>query len=238
MATREALAQENRRNLERVTTLLLAESKKLLANGDGLTQQELGGFLRQLVPGIIAQYGNVNAVLAVNYYDVVRELFSKSTKSYKAYIPNLDPFEEVDSIVGYGMAHFQEKGFTQLPDILANAITRPVTNWNRDTMRQNSISDPARTVIQRVARADACAFCAMAALNSTKVIEGETMVISPTSYRKKFHDQCHCTEEVIFQGEDLITPPYYQTFQMQYDEAQGGTTSEVLATIRQQTGRS
>lgn len=237
MATREALARENRQNLERVTTLTIAEARQLVANGDGLSQQELGGFLRTIVPGIVQRYGNVNAVLAVNYYDVVRDLFSKSAKSYKAYIPSLDPYAEVDSIVGYGMAHFQAQGFAGLPDIMANALTRPVTNWNRDTMRANAVSDPARTVIQRVARSGACAFCAMAALNSTKVIEGRTTVMSPRTYAKHFHDHCHCTEEVIFEGEDLITPHYYQTFQMEYDEARGGSTTDVLARMRQQTGR-
>ena len=208
MATREQLAQENRRNLERVTVLTLREARQLLAKGDGLNQQELGGFLRTLIPGIVQRYGNVNAVLAMNYYDTVRDLFAQSTKPYKAYIPELDPYQEVDSIVGYGMAHFQEKGFTGIPDIIANALTRPVANWNRDTMRTNAVADPARTVIQRVARSGACAFCAMAALNSTKVIEGRTTVMSARTYAKHFHDHCHCTEEVVFEGEELITPHY------------------------------
>lgn len=237
MPARRALALENRRTMLHVSTLLKAEATNVLANGDGLGQQDLGGFLRTVLPGLIARYGNVNAVTAANYYDQVRQVSVKKGKSYKSALPTFDATERSRTLVDYGMATFQKAGFGGLPDLLAQALTYPVAQYNRETIDYNAGLDSSAKTVQRIAEPNACAFCALMAFSTTTSAEGRTIGTRTFSYAPDFHDNCHCTVEVIFEGQDPIVPDYYKDFSMEYADARGGDVSTVLATMRANTGR-
>lgn len=238
MPGRKALALENRRTMLHVSTLLKVEATKVLSQGQNLGQQELGGFLRATVPGLIGRYGNVNAVTAANYYDQVRSVSVKKGKSYKAIIPTFDATERGNTIVNYGMATFMQEGFERVPELLAQALTRPVAAYNRETLDYNAGLDTSVKTVQRIAEPNACAFCALLAFSTTTTAEGKTIGTRTFSYAPDFHNDCHCTVEVIFEGQDPIVPDYYKDFAMEYDEAQGGSVSDVLSKMRANTGRS
>lgn len=237
MPQRRTLALENRRTMRHVSTLLKVEAVKVLATGDGLGQQDLGGFLRTALPGLIARYGNINAVTAADYYDQVRAISAKGAKSYKAALPIFDATERSRTLVDYGMASFQKQGFAGLPDLLAQALTYPVAQYNRETIDYNAGMDTSAKTVQRIAEPNACAFCALLAFSTTTTAEGKTVGTRTFSYAPDFHDNCHCTVEVIFEGQDPIVPDYYKDFSMEYAEAQGGDVSTVLAKMRANTGR-
>lgn len=241
MPARRALAVQNRQNIQHVSTLLKVEARKVLAQGAGLGQQDFGGFLRTTIPGLIGRYGNVNAVMAANYYDEVRKVASKSAKPYKAILPIFDPTERANTIVNYGMATFMAKGFDPVPSLIAEALTYPVAQFNRETIDYNAGLDTSAKTVQRIAEPNACAFCATLAFATTSTAQGKTVGSRTFSYDPNFHDNCHCTVEVIFEGEEPIVPDYYQAFQMEYAEAKSASTSgslsDVLSTMRQQTGR-
>lgn len=237
MPARRALALENRRTMLHVSTLLKVEATKVLANGDGLNQQDLGGFLRLTLPGLISRYGNVNAVTAANYYDKVRAISTEKPKPYKALLPTFDATERSRTLVDYGMATFQKSGFAGLPDLLAQALTYPVAQYNRETIDYNAGLDTSAKTVQRIAEPNACAFCALMAFSTTTSAEGKTIGTRTFSYAPDFHDNCHCTVEVIFEGQDPIVPDYYKDFSMEYAEARGGSTKDVLAQMRANTGR-
>lgn len=242
MPARRALATQNRQSIQRVSTLLKVEARKVLAQGSGLGQQDFGGFLRTTVPGLISRYGNVNAVMAANYYDEVRKIGAKGAKSYKAALPIFDATERADTIVNYGMATFMAQGFDPVPELIAQALTYPVAQYNRETIDYNAGLDTSAKTVQRIAEPNACAFCATLAFATTTTAQGKTVGTRTFSYDPNFHDNCHCTVEVIFEGEEPIVPDYYKDFAMEYADAKSasssGSLSDVLSTMRQQTGRS
>ena len=106
MPTRKALALKNRNTMLHVSTLMTREATKVISQGAGLGQQEMGGFLRSVVPGIIGRYGNVNAVTAADYYDKTRALFASTKKPYTASLPVFDSVLQSETIINYGMATF------------------------------------------------------------------------------------------------------------------------------------
>lgn len=220
-----------------VSTLLKVEAVKVLANGDGMQQQDLGGFLRSAIPGLVARYGNVNAVTAANYYDQVRAVSAKKAKAYKASLPTFDATERSLTLVNYGMATFMDRGFAGLPELLAQALTYPVAQYNRETIDYNAGMDTSAKTVQRIAEPGACAFCALLAFSTTSSAEGKTVGTRTFSYAPDFHDNCHCTVEVIFEGQEPIVPDYYKDFAMEYADAKGGDASSVLAKMRANTGR-
>jgi len=237
MPARKALALENRRTMRHVSTLMKAEAVKVISQGQNLGQQEMGGFLRTAIPAIIARYGNLNAVTAANYYDQVRAISAKGAKSYKAVVPAFDALERADTVINYGMKTFMAQGFERLPELVAAAMTTPVAGYNRDTIDANAGLDTSAKTVQRIAEPNACAFCALLAFSTTSTAEGKTIGTRTFSYAPDFHDNCHCTVEVIFEGQDPIVPDYYKDFAMEYADTTGGSAKDVLAQIRANTGR-
>jgi hypothetical protein len=71
------LSQRNQANMKAVETLLEREANSVLLAGQELGRQEMGGFLRTIVPELIRKYGNVNGAAAVKYYDQQRLLYSR-----------------------------------------------------------------------------------------------------------------------------------------------------------------
>lgn len=237
MPTRKALALKNRNTMLHVSTLMTREATKVISQAAGLGQQEMGGFLRSVVPGIIGRYGNVNAVTAADYYDKTRALFAPTKKPYTAALPIFDSVLESETIINYGMATFMAQGFDVLPGLVSNAMTLQVSQYNRETIDYNANRDTVTQTVQRVAEPGACAFCALLAFSTTSSAEGNPIGTRTYSYDPNFHSNCHCTVEVIYEGEAPIVPDYYADFAQEYDEAQGGTTRDVLARMRANTGR-
>lgn len=193
---RYLLGQRNQATMKQVSNLLQAETTKVLGVASTYTQQELGGFLRSVVPGLIDKYGNVNAVAAMKYYDDQRTAYllanpTAGTSTSRAgarliaqrtaaaqlrgqlYVARMAPQNvkaKAEPIIGYGMQRFTEAGFDASATAVNNALTRAVASFNRDTMLYNSALDTAVVTVQRVAEANACEFCAMMAFRSTKTI--------------------------------------------------------------------
>ena len=237
MATRKALALRNRNSMLHVSTLMKVEAKKVVAQGSNLGQQDFGGFLRTVVPAIVSRYGGLNASVAADYYDTVRQDFAKSSKPYKAILPTFDATGRSLTLVNYGMASFMKTGFDSVMELLPEAMTYTVADYNRETIAYNARSDSGSKTVQRIAEPGACAFCALLAFSTTSSAEGEAIGTRTFSYAPDFHNNCHCTVEVVFEGEDPIVPDYYADFAQEYADAQGGSAQEVLAKMRANTGR-
>jgi len=236
-ATRKALALKNRNTMLHVSTLAKQEAVRVIGQGTGLAQNDFGGFIRQAIPGIVARYGQINAVTAADYYDTTRALFANASKPYKAVIPTIDAVAKSETLINYGMAAFMQQGPDVVPNLLAEALTLQVANYNRDTMTYNSEQDTVTKTIQRVAEPGACAFCAMLSFTTTNSAEGKLIGVRTFDYVPDYHSNCHCTVEVIYEGEGPIVPDYYADFAQEYDDAKGGSAQDVLARIRQNTGR-
>lgn len=236
------LQRRNQANLKRVTDLLANEATRVLGTGRNITgQQDMGGFLRTVVPGLIDRYGNVNAAVAVEYYDAQRLAFMEKHSAYPgaprsvrtnarrraervatartqgqlyvAKLPKFDAIAKADTVVNYGMALFQGAGYDALTSEVTNAMTRAVASYNRDTMLFNSALDDAVVGVQRVAEPNACDFCQTVAFDSY----GGVRV---SDYAVEWHNNCHCSLETIYVGDSKYRPDYYDDFEY------GNTTAD------------
>ena len=61
-AERYRLLQRNQATMRQVNQILTDQAWRVTSVASGFSQQEMGGFLREVVPGLIDEYGNVNAV--------------------------------------------------------------------------------------------------------------------------------------------------------------------------------
>lgn len=184
--------QRNQATMEHVTKVLDAEAARVLALGQGMGQQELGGFYRSVIPGLIDRWGRVNATAAMQYYDAQRlewmrrnpSGLSRSSRQataraadrfaerqlqtllYKASMPEFDAVKIAEPIIGHGMDWMMKAGFGESEQAIRNALTRAVASYNRDTILYNSALDPAVVRVQRIAEPTACGFCVQMALFS------------------------------------------------------------------------
>jgi len=253
------LSQRNQANMRAVETLLEREANTVMLTGQDYDRQEMGGFLRVIIPELIRKYGNINGTAAVNYYDEQRKLYeakgltkgqasrtaAKKSQSalYFAKMADIDHNKLADPIIGYSMARFSEAGFKVMQDQAVSAMTRAVASYNRDTILYNAGLDEAVVTVQRVAEPNACAFCAMMAFSSTRSASGSPLEVRTTSYAVDFHDRCRCSIETLYEGDAPIRPDYYDSFEQDYYSATSEISGplkakEVLAEMRVQTGRS
>jgi len=258
------LVRRNQATMEQVNTLLQREANQVLGLASNFDQQQLGGYLRTVVPGLVDKYGNVNAVAAMNYYDEQRLLWAQQhpaasasknlrnartqkaqrfaaaklkSQVYAAKLPTFDIAEKTEPIIGWGMSRFIDEGFDAMQSAVTNSMTRAVGSFNRDTIIYNAGLDDAVVSVQRVAEPGACSFCAMIAFGSGSS-GGDPRI---GSYAADYHDHCHCSIETLYEGDTAIRPDYYDELEADYIEAARsvGTsnTKELLAEMRKLTGR-
>lgn len=265
--TKYQLVKRNQATMRQVNELVIREANKVLSVANGFDQQQLGGYLRTVVPGLVDRYGNVNAVAAMQYYDDQRLLWSQSNPAtsgsgsrknltnsrsgkaqrfaaaklksqvYVAQLPSFDVQAKSEPIIGFGMSRFMDEGFDAMQSAVTNSMTRAIGSFNRDTIIYNAGLDDAVVSVQRVAEPGACSFCALIAFGSGSSGGGPRV----GSYAADYHDHCHCSIETIYGGDSPIRPDYYDQLEADYVEAAQsvGTsnTKELLAEMRKLSGR-
>lgn len=246
--------------IRQVDTLVKNEGAKLAQVAQSFGQQEYGGFLRAVVPNLIDKYGQVNATAAVDFYQDTRTAWftgksrSSNREIRKGQSRRADRFasavtqgqlatasgyraqfaddyklaEKSDRVINWAMKVRQESGHEPSVSAMNNALTREVAMFHRDTVLFNSALDPFVSKVQRVAQASACEFCRLMALGSTRG------TVRTTDYAAKFHDNCHCTIQPLYDGEEPIRPDYYDDFEKQYESAtrDGANAQSVLRNWR------
>lgn len=252
-------ALDNQKVLERVNMLAMANAREVVSTASGLGQQEMGGFLRATVPALVDKWGNVNGTQAVAYYQASRDAWWENRQRalrsdvrkgqnrradrfalaklqgelYVATQPIANAVEIAEPIVGYAMSNFMSKGFESMDSSVQNALTRAVASYHHNTMLYNSGLDSAVVKVQRIADRNACAFCRTLAFDKY----GD---VRTSDYAIKFHDNCHCTIETLYEGDRPVRPDYYDKFQEQYEDASAevGTRNakELFAQIRRESG--
>lgn len=232
----ELIAQQEE-VLKNVNTLIIADATNAVSVGAGLGQQEYGALLRQVVPNLLDQYGNINSVAAIQYYDTIRNEWAtnvadKAVGEYTAqFADNYNLEARTNSVVNYAMQIRAKEGHTASVEAMNNALTRQVAMYHRKTIVFNSAMDNSVSKIQRVVQPNACEFCKLMAIGSTNGL------VRTSTYTVKFHDHCHCTIQPIFSGEEYVTPSYYGDFEAEYVQASigGGTAKGILANWRKNT---
>jgi hypothetical protein len=233
------LAARNQATLGAVNTLASAESSKVILAAQALEQQAFGGYARTIVPGLVQKWGAVNATAAVRYYSDSRDLwyrtygsaitgrdqaYARSTRYataktkgmlYKATVPGFDSQAISDPIINGMMAKFSTNGPEEAARFVENAITRAVGAYNRDTLLFNAGLDENVDRVQRVAEPNACAWCARWAVTGY----GRRTTFT-SDYAVSWHNKCKCSIEVLFRGDPLIRPPYYDQMEAEWADTQ------------------
>ena len=236
-------ARRNQATMQQVESALVEESLSVLTLARDLTnQQDMGGYLRQVVPGLIDRWGMVNAAAALRYYEEQRSAYlrerSRSAQTrnnqrraaerfararlqaavYTARMPEFNVLRKAEPVIGFGMQMFNQFGFDRMRTDITNAMTRAVASYNRDTMLYNSALDPAVVKVQRVAEPNACGFCRTLAFKSWRSEAGKDGVRT-ADYAIDFHTNCRCSIETLYEGDEPIRPEYYDQFEREYIEA-------------------
>lgn len=128
---------------------------------------------------------------------------------YKAILPTYDVIGKSEYIINAGMKAFMGQPFPDAVKTIENAMTRQVASFHRDAILFNAGLDAAVHKVQRVAEANACAFCRLMALG----YKGQKA--RTADYAIHYHDHCRCTIEVLFEGDEPIRPDYYDLFEKQ-----------------------
>ena len=138
--------------------------------------------------------------------------------------------EKSERVIGWAMKIRARDGHEASVVAMNNALTREVASYHRDTILFNAALDENVSRVQRVAQANACAFCRMMALGST---DGK---VRTSTYAAKFHDHCHCTIQPLFAGEEPVRPDYYDEFEKQYKQARmdsgDGSADDIVRQMR------
>jgi hypothetical protein len=142
--------------------------------------------LFDVVPALVAQYGDIAATVAADWYDELRASEGVSGR-FRAPLAELVPTEVVNSRLGYA-TRTDGPLFAGTLDTLA-AFTSLITNEyalqpGRDTVMQAAHKDNA--AYARIPERGACEFCLMLASRGF-VYSKDTVGDS-----KKFHGKCRC----------------------------------------------
>lgn len=258
MALPTALVARDKELLDGVANLAGDTVKRVLPDLTKLGQQEAGGVLRQVAGSTMLSFGNVATQTAVASYDsmtlaaldellqtadplsragqdirIARGLKWAQENGYKAVTLKAAPIvtQEIDAVVGNAMSKLMQERFNDAETALSEGVSRMVANFYRDTMATNSYKDKNATGYQRVASPRACAFCLVVALNKYTTFEQSG----------GYHDSCRCTTIPIYKNVGSFKPDYYDQFQQEYErggiDAQSSKATDILAAIREATGR-
>lgn len=143
--------------------------------------------LRDLLPAIITEYGQVGAALAAEWYDEQRE---------KAGVPGrftASPVEATDrgahSLIGWALS--EATSDTALRALILGGVQRRIADHVRGTVAGSSVADSQAQGWQRLG-VGACKFCRM--------LIGRGAVYSKATVDFAAHDNCLCQAVPVFKG--------------------------------------
>lgn len=229
MVNRNALnrsVNKHQTNLKRVNILAKNEANKVLSVLDDMTFNQQASHVRNTVPTIIQKYGMVAATVGATHYNEMRNLQAKdyNLEPLIAVVPTkIDFTEKIDNMLGFGISKNSTLGVQAMRSFLVQELTLHVTNYDRETIDYNANREAKNVKIQRVAEADACAFCSTLAAAGV-IYEGIAYDEDYVAYANDWHSNCQCSTEVIYENqqgqfESLIRPSYYDSLETNYQKA-------------------
>jgi hypothetical protein len=206
-----AVIDDKRRYISETRTLAIAQTVEITRLLQDRLVPEIAQQLRATLPAVATSYGTVASVISANAYNESRSEYSPPTQ-YTA-TPKL--YEEsndlVQASIGFSIAGLVKTAdYNTFQTNLAGAMVKAVLEYDKTTVDLNLTADPSGTRYQRVASANACAFCrtmaAVAEVQRTELFDG-------------YHSFCNCMISPIFEGQEPITRPYYKEAEDAYSLA-------------------
>lgn len=160
--------------------------------------------LLQFFPELVGTYGDVSALLAADFYDMLRDVPPSAASFQAAFAQPVDPKQATGSVRWASGALFDGDSALFVSQLMG-ASQRLVSQRGRDTILESARRDPVRTLVARVpSGAETCRFCVMLASRGA--------VYDTTSGMGQFHDNCDCVPTVVRSAKDYpagYDPAFY-----------------------------
>lgn len=169
--------------------------------------------LLQFFPDLVTTYGDVSALLASDFYDMLRDV-PVSSASFRAAFAQPVDVKQSTGVARWAVGSLFDGDYELFLSQLMGATQRLVAQRGRETVFQSARRDPVATRVARVPSGlVTCRFCAMLASRGA--------VYDTTTGMGKFHDNCDCVPVVIRTSADY--PPGYDPayFLRLYQEGSG-----------------
>lgn len=199
------------------TATMVEELRDTLRDVVTLSERELSAFLLSLdfndviattnaleifMPALVAEYGEIGAAVAVDFYDELREA-GGATKPFKAQMAELPEQKAIQASVRWAVGPlFQaEKDPVQVFSNLTEVNDRFVKAAPRNTIFYSGQKDTSKTFFARVpSGSKTCEFCLM--LASRGAVYANAKKAGET---KKFHGHCDCSIIPMWDGDEYPT---------------------------------
>lgn len=143
-------------------------------------------------PELVTEFGDVSALLAADFYDMLRDVAPSAASFQAAYAAPVDPGKAEGAARWAVGALFAEDDSLFTSQILG-ATQRLVSQRGRDTIFDNAGKDPVRTSVARIpSGSDTCSFCIMLAARGAVYTD-----LVSAGEMNDFHDLCDCVPTVI-----------------------------------------
>jgi hypothetical protein len=137
--------------------------------------------LRDLLPAIIATYGEAGAALAADWYDDQREKVDARGRFTAIPVESTD--RGAQALVGWALAESTDDA--ALRSLIVGGAQRRISDHVRYTVAGSSVADPAARGWKRVGDGSSCAFCSM--------LLGRGAVYTEATADFQSHDHCGCS---------------------------------------------
>lgn len=143
-------------------------------------------------PELVTTYGDVSALLAADFYDMLRDVPPSAASFRAAFAQPVDPGKAQGAARWAVGALFEENAELFTSQVLG-ATQRLVAQRGRDTIFDNAGRDPVRTAVARIpSGTDTCTFCIMLASRGAVYTD-----LVAAGEMNDFHDNCDCVPTVI-----------------------------------------
>lgn len=228
----ERFAQANRD----IRTLVLRDLAGFWATLDTLDATGTRDALLEVAPLLVAQYGEMAATVAADFYDQMREQAAVVGR-FSAVLGDPVDVEDLRGQIRWSIDPLFSADPD--PDAALGRLEQKVDEYSlqpgRDTIARSAGRDPAKARWARVPVGDTCAFCLMLASRGPAYRSAES-----AGKGRKYHGDCDCTPTPYWQGdqhpEGYDPDALLQTYTDATKAAGSGRTRAVLAEIRDQTG--
>lgn len=154
--------------------------------------------LLAFLPELVTEYGDVSALLAADFYDMLRDVPPSAASFQAAYAAPVAPAKAQGAARWAVGALFDSDEQLFMAQILGST-QRLVTQRGRDTIFENAGRDSVRTAVARIpSGADTCTFCIMLASRGAVYTD-----LVSAGEMNEFHDNCDCVPTVIRSKRDF-----------------------------------
>lgn len=219
------LVNEHRLVLDNLSTLAINDMLTLVDNASTREFSYFAQAMREGIPAITEQYGQVASLASSQYYDLSRAEAAIATGSeYASYEAASNLYDSallktnIDANVGTGISKIYSGAYTydQVKSLFAGGVQKNINDYSRTNIIGNTGFDSAFQTYKRVPSFNACSWCKYKAV----IIDGGAN--EATISDDGFHNNCKCVIGVGFQNETEIKfrQAFYGTYEQEFKKAQ------------------